>query len=88
MDWKRERDILMAHFAELNENHIVQRVIVVNNNELLIDGIENENKGIEFCVAHFGGTWIQTSIHANFRGQFAAIGMKYNRETDVFEVIA
>jgi hypothetical protein len=88
MDWKREHNFLMAHFAELNENDIVQRVIVVHNNELLVDGIENENKGIEFCVAHFGGTWVQTSINANMRGQFAAMGMKYNRETDVFEVIA
>ena len=77
----------MAHFAELNENDIVQRVIVVHNNELLIDGIENENKGIDFCVAHFGGTWVQTSFNNNFRGRFAAIGMKYNRESDVFEVI-
>jgi len=77
----------MAHFAELNENHIVQRVIVVHNNELLVDGIENEKKGIDFCVAHFGGTWVQTSFNANFRGQFAAIGMKYNSETDVFEVV-
>jgi hypothetical protein len=77
----------MAHFAELNENDIVQRVIVVNNNELLIDGIENEDKGIAFCFAHYGGTWIQTSFNANFRGQYAAFGMKYNRETNVFEVV-
>jgi len=87
MDWKRERDILMAHFAELNENDIVQRVIVVHNNELLIENVENEDKGIEFCVTHFGGTWVQTSYNANFRGQFAAIGMKYNRLDDLFEVI-
>lgn len=77
----------MAHFAELNENDIVQRVIVVHNNELVVDGIESEDKGIDFCVAHFGGTWIQTSFNANFRGQFAAIGMKYNRASDVFEVV-
>lgn len=77
----------MAHFAELNKNDIVQRVIVVHNNELLIDGIENEQKGIDFCVEHFGGTWVQTSYNANFRGQFAGIGMKYNRLNDLFEVI-
>jgi hypothetical protein len=77
----------MAHFAELDENDIVQRVIVVHNNELLIDEIENENKGIEFCVAHYGGTWIQTSINANIRGQFAAIGMKYDRDLDEFKVV-
>ena len=77
----------MAHFAELDENYIVQRVIVVHNNELLIDGIESESKGIDFCIAHFGGTWVQTSYNNNFRACFAAIGMKYNRESDLFEVI-
>ena len=77
----------MAHFAELDENDIVQRVIVVHNNELLLDGIENENKGIDFCVAHYGGTWIQTSFNGNFRTLFAGTGMKYNRETDAFEIV-
>lgn len=77
----------MAHFAELNMDDIVQRVIVVHNNELIVDGVELESKGIDFCVAHFGGTWVQTSFNNNFRGRFAAIGMKYNRASDTFEII-
>jgi hypothetical protein len=74
----------MAHFAELDENNIVTRVIVVHNNELLIDGIESEQKGIDFCVAHYGGRWIQTSYNATFRGIYAGIGNIYDEALDVF----
>jgi hypothetical protein len=75
----------MAHFAELDENNIVLRVIVVHNNEL-IDGEENESEqlGIDFCVAHFGGTWIQTSYNANFRKNYASVGFAYDPIADVF----
>ena len=35
----------MAHFAELDENNVVTRVIVVHNNELLgANGVEFEEK--------------------------------------------
>lgn len=74
----------MAHFAELDDNNIVQRVIVVHNNELLIDGVESEQKGIDFCVAHYGGRWIQTSYNATFRGIYAGIGNIYDEALDVF----
>jgi hypothetical protein len=50
----------MAHFAKI-ENGIVTSVIVVHNNELLVDSVETEQKGIQFCQSLFGGTWIQTS---------------------------
>lgn len=75
----------MAHFAELDENNIVTRVIVVDNNELLVDGVESEQKGIEFCVNLFGGTWIQTSYNNNFRGIFAGIGMTYDPALNEFQ---
>ena len=75
----------MAHFAELDENNIVKQVIVVHNNELLDEnGMESEQKGIDFCVAHYGGTWIQTSYNGTFRGQYAGIGYAYDSVTDVF----
>jgi hypothetical protein len=75
----------MAHFAELDENNVVLRVIVVHNNEL-IDGEENESEqlGIDFCVAHFGGRWIQTSYNANFRKNYAGIAYTYDPIADVF----
>jgi len=75
----------MAHFAELDENNIVTNVIVVHNNELLDEnGIESEQKGIDFCVSHFGGRWIQTSYNATFRGTYAAIGHTYDETSDLF----
>jgi hypothetical protein len=74
----------MAHFAELDEINVVKQVIVVDNNELLDNGVESETKGIEFCVNLFGGTWIQTSYNSNFRGTYAGIGMIYDPVADVF----
>jgi hypothetical protein len=74
----------MAHFVQLNENNIVINAIVVHNNELLIDGIESEAKGIEFCQSLFGGNWIQTSYNANFRKKYAGIGFAYLPSKDIF----
>jgi hypothetical protein len=75
----------MAHFAELDENNVVKQVIVVDNSELLDEnGNELEAKGIAFCQSLFGGTWVQTSYNANFRGNYAGVGMIYNQEKDYF----
>ena len=75
----------MAHFAELDENNEVIWVTVVSNNELLVDGIESEAKGIEF-LQHLGQSrrWVQTSYNANFRKNYAGIGYSYNQEKDAF----
>ena len=75
----------MAHFAQLDETNTVTQVIVVHNNELLDENNnESEQKGIDFCVNLLGGTWIQTSYNANFRGNFAGIGSFYDPVNDVF----
>jgi len=74
----------MAHFAKLDETQIVKQVIVVNNNELLDDGIESEAKGIAFCESLLGGTWIQTSYNNNIRGTYAGIDYEYNEAEDIF----
>jgi len=77
----------MAHFAKI-ENDIVVQVIVVNNEVLLNSkGVEIEKRGVDFCVDLLGGEWVQTSYNGNSRGKFAAIGDKYNRTTDEFEVV-
>jgi hypothetical protein len=73
----------MAHFAQL-ENNIVTQVIVVNNNELLDNGVESEAKGIAFCQSLFGGTWIQTSYNGNIRKNYAGIGYTYDPTRDAF----
>lgn len=76
----------MAHFAELDENNIVKRVIVVSN-ETLMDENENEDEslGIDFCTGLFPGTkWVQTSYNGNFRKNYAGIGFEYNESLDAF----
>ena len=74
----------MAHFAKLNENNIVTEVIVVNNNELLDNGVESESKGIAFCQSLLGGNWKQTSYNGNIRKNFAGIGYTYDAARDAF----
>ena len=73
----------MAHFAQI-ENGTVTQVIVVSNNELLVDGIEVESKGVEFCQSLFGGIWVQTSYNNNIRKQYAGIGFTYDADADQF----
>jgi hypothetical protein len=73
----------MAHFAQIL-NGVVARVIVVNNNELLVDGVENGLKGVEFCQDLFGGEWVQTSYNNNIRKQYAGVGYRYDAVADVF----
>lgn len=75
----------MAHFAEIGLNNIVQRVIVVHNNELLDEnGVEQEAKGQEFCRNLLGGTWVQTSYNSNFRKNFASVNYTYDSQRDAF----
>lgn len=75
----------MAHFAELGEDNIVLRVIVVANEELLDEnGDESEAKGAEFCRNLLGGTWKQTSYNGNFRVNYAGTGYTYNSTLDAF----
>ena len=76
----------MAHFAQLNETNVVIQVIVVNNDEILVNGVESEDKGIEFCKSIFGQDtrWAQTSYNGSFRKNFAGIGMRYDQILDGF----
>ena len=75
----------MAHFAEIDENNIVKKVLVVKNEEILDEnGIEQPQKGIDFLVNLFGGRWVQTSYNNNIRKCFAGIGSTYDEEQDVF----
>lgn len=76
----------MAHFAELDANNIVLRTIVVHNNELLVDGVESEDKGIAFCKSLFGEDtrWKQTSYNETFRKNYAGPGYYYDDVRDAF----
>lgn len=76
----------MAHFAQLDENNLVTQVIVVANDELLLDGVENETKGIMFCKSLLGNDtrWVQTSYNGNIRKNYAGIGYTYDSVRDAF----
>jgi hypothetical protein len=68
----------MAHFAEIDENNVVLRVLVVPN--------EEEHRGEEFLSQDLklGGRWIQTSYNGNIRKMYAGVGFIYNEELDIF----
>jgi hypothetical protein len=66
----------MAHFAELDEDNIVTRVLVTDN--------DFPNEGYDWLVETFGGTWVQTSYNATIRKNFAGIGFSYDQTRDAF----
>jgi len=77
----------MAHFAKLDENNNVLEVHCVHNNELLDEnGVEQEQKGIDFLVAWSGGHphWRQTSYNGNFRKNYCGPGWTYDQARDAF----
>ena len=75
----------MAHFAEIDENGTVLRVVVVANKDTSdANGVEKEHIGAAFCERLFGGTWKQTSYNGNIRGRYAGVGYKYHAAIDKF----
>lgn len=77
----------MAHFAELDSDQIVTRVVVVHNNDLLDEnGVELEENGIAFLKSLYGDDtdWKQTSYNGRFRLQYAGIGSHYCSVNDNF----
>jgi len=72
------KEVQMAHFAEIDKDGFVLRVLVVDNSQ--------ENRGQEFLANDLGlgGTWIQTSYNSNIRGKYAGVGDKYDSVKDEF----
>lgn len=68
----------MSHWAEIDNENKVIRVLVGDNNDPAGD------EGYQWLIDNLGGTWIQTSYNNNFRKQFAAIGYTYDSVNDVF----
>jgi len=68
----------MSHWAEIDNNNKVLRVLVGDNNDPAGD------EGYQWLIDNLGGTWIQTSYNARIRGKFAGIGDTYNSELDLF----
>lgn len=66
----------MAHFAELDENNVVIRVLVTDN--------DAPNEGYDWLIENLGGRWIQTSYTSRIRKNFAGIGFIYDDNLDAF----
>ena len=68
----------MAHFAEIDSDNKVIRVLVVSN--------DDEHRGQEFLADELGlgGYWVQTSYNHKLRKQYAGIGYTYDEIADVF----
>lgn len=75
----------MAHFAELGENNVVLRVIVVADKDTQDTyGVEQEEIGVEFCRNLLGGTWKKTSYNNKIRKNYAGVGFTYDSVRDAF----
>jgi hypothetical protein len=68
----------MAHWAEIDNQNQVVRVLVGDNND------SNGDEGYQWLIDNLGGTWIKTSYNHNIRKQFAGIGFSYDSVADVF----
>lgn len=68
----------MAHWAEVDENNIVIRVLVGDNND------PNGDEGYQWLIDNLGGTWIKTSYNATIRKNYAGIGYSYDPDLDAF----
>jgi len=72
----------MAHFAELDNNNVVLRVVVVGNDCVPSD---EHVDGETWCINFFGGgTWKQTSYNNNFRKQYCGTGYTYDAAKNKF----
>lgn len=69
----------MAHFAEIDKEGNVLRVIVVSDADA-----PDEKAGAAFCAKLLGGTWLQTSDSGRMRKNYAGVGWKYDKGRDAF----
>jgi hypothetical protein len=68
----------MAHWAELDENNVVLRVLVGDNND------PNGDEGYQWLLDNLGGVWVKTSYNATIRKNFAGVGFIYDEAKDAF----
>lgn len=76
----------MAHWAEVDENNIVLRVTVGDNND--------PDEGYQWLIDNLGGRWLKTSYNTfggvhrfggiALRKNYAGIGYKYDEQRDAF----
>ena len=79
----------MAHFAELDNNNKVLRVLVFDDADVEANGGDQSESAATFCetivpFSETGVKWVQTSFNNNFRKQYASKGFTYNPTQNVF----
>jgi hypothetical protein len=68
----------VAHWAELNSENKVIRVLVGDNNDPAGD------EGYQWLIDNLGGTWVKTSYNGNIRYNYAGPGFTYDADADAF----
>lgn len=68
----------MSHWAELDADNKVLRVLVGDNNDPAGD------EGYQWLIDNLGGTWLKTSYNGKIRYNFAGIGYDYDPIDDAF----
>lgn len=68
----------MSHWAELNDENKVIRVLVGDNDD------PNGDEGYQWLIDNLGGTWVKTSYNGNIRFNFAGEGFTYDPIDDAF----
>ncbi len=68
----------MAHWAEIDENNIVLRVLVGDNDD------PNGDEGYQWLLDNLGGTWIKTSYNGNIRKNYAGVSHYFDETRDAF----
>jgi hypothetical protein len=66
----------VSHWAEIDENGLVLRVTVGNNDE--------PDEGYQWLIDNLGGTWVQTSYNSTIRKNYAGVGFTYDQARDAF----
>ena len=79
----------MAHFAELDNNNQVIRVVVISNEDVDANGGELSTEAETFVASIIphsenGVAWKQTSYNRNFRKNYAGTGQFYDEVKDKF----
>ena len=69
----------MAHFAEINSSNVVQRCIVINDEDVAANGGEYTADVEAWVKTKFGGhAWFQCSYNKNQRGEFPGPGWNWS----------
>ena len=76
----------MAHFALVDDTNTIRQIITINNDDCGGGDFPASEPVGQVFIASLGltGEWLQTSYHASFRQQYAAIGGTYDQQNNCF----